>query len=116
MNCKNCKSTGWVESEIYCSRPAAQCCGGCTAKFECHICQGYGYLTPDSNDDFAHYLDVLIERMKVRIILFKGYVSNFLSTGEINLSDKYANRVDSCEKALKRLEELYYNHIEKRRS
>lgn len=33
--CPSCNGEGYTEEFIGCSRPASDCCGGCTAKVEC---------------------------------------------------------------------------------
>jgi hypothetical protein len=115
MKCEYCEGDGWIEIQSECGRVASMCCGGCTVKVECHICESRGYLVPDHDDQFAHDLDVMIQRMKIRIIIFKGYVDSYLRSGEIDLSNKYAKRVEVCEIGLKRMSSLLYNHIESKR-
>ena len=115
MKCKTCNGTGRRYHQPECNKPASQCCGGCAELSACNICEGFGYLVPEYDDEFSHQLDILIERFKIRVIIFKGHVTNYLKVGNVELSDKYANRVETCENAILRLETVLYNHIEKRR-
>ena len=115
MNCKTCNGTGRYDTFVECFRPASNCCGGCYKEVDCEICHGKGYLVSDYDDEFANTVEILIERFRIRVILFKGHVANYLKVGNIELSNKYANRVETCENAILRLETVLYNHIEKRR-
>jgi hypothetical protein len=115
MKCEYCNGKGRRYYQPECHRPASECCGGCVELSPCHVCDGMGYLVPDYDDEFAHQVDVLIQRMHIRIILFKGHVANYLQVGNVELSDKYANRVQTCENALLRLQNLLQNHIVKQR-
>lgn len=115
MKCEHCDGDGWIDIQAECGRVASMCCGGCTAKVECPLCESRGYLVPDYDDQLANDIDLMIQRMKIRIIIFKGYVDSFFKQGEIDLSNKYADRVVLCENGLERLNNYLYKHIERRR-
>lgn len=115
MECKKCNAVGYYESQPECDRPASMCCGGCVCEVECEVCEGKGYLVPDYDDEFAHGLDIMIQRMIIRIMIQKSEVNKYFGLGEMDRSDYHANRVDSCERGLQRLENRYYSHIEKQR-
>lgn len=72
LECPECHGQGLNEFFVGCSKPASECCGGCTVEYKCEDCDGNGSIEVEAHDD---YMERLIDLL---LYFYKNNLSSHL--------------------------------------
>lgn len=103
MNCQGCDGNGYVTIDLndthipYEQNPV---------DFTCMYCDGKGIAIDKAEaEDRLYWIDDLIEGMQTRIRMHSDFIIQLKKGYLHELANKYVYKLDTCSRALKRLEQ-----------